>query len=70
MSAHSSRLQHALKDLREKWDITSESWADQVAQDFGKKPPRLDRVPGQAHDRGNGQAFRIAGEDSSPVPGE
>ena len=35
-----------------------------------KKPPRLDRAPGQAHDRGNGQAFRIAGEDSSPVPGE
>ena len=31
MSAHTSRLQHALKDLREKWDITRESWADQVA---------------------------------------
>ena len=36
MSAHSSRLQHALKDLREKWDITRESWADQVALDFEK----------------------------------
>jgi len=34
MSAHSSRLQHALKDLREKWDITRESWDDQVARDF------------------------------------
>ena len=36
MNAHSSRLQHALKDLREKWDITRESWADQVALDFEK----------------------------------
>lgn len=34
MSQHSARLQHALKDLREKWDITRESWADQVALDF------------------------------------
>ncbi len=36
MSAHSARLQHALKDLREKWDIARESWADKVAQDFEK----------------------------------
>ena len=36
MSAQSARLQHALKDLREKWEITRESWADQVAQDFEK----------------------------------
>jgi hypothetical protein len=36
MSAQSSRLQHALKDLREKWDITRESWDDQVARDFEK----------------------------------
>ncbi|MGA7502444.1 MAG: hypothetical protein WBX00_37585 [Isosphaeraceae bacterium] len=36
MSAHSSRLQHALKDLLEKWDITRESWTDQVALDFEK----------------------------------
>jgi hypothetical protein len=36
MSAHSSRLQHALRDLREKWDITRESWDDQVARDFEK----------------------------------
>jgi hypothetical protein len=36
MSTHSARLQHALKDLREKWDITKESWVDQVARDFEK----------------------------------
>jgi hypothetical protein len=36
MSAHSSRLQHALKDLREKWEITRETWDDQVARDFEK----------------------------------
>jgi hypothetical protein len=36
MSAHSGRLQHALKDLREKWDITRQSWDDQVALDFEK----------------------------------
>jgi hypothetical protein len=36
MSTHSSRLQHAFKDLREKWDITRESWDDQVARDFEK----------------------------------
>jgi|GEM_PF-687823 len=36
MSAHSNRLQHALKDLREKWDITREAWDDQVALDFEK----------------------------------
>ena len=36
MSVHSSRLQHALKDLREKWEITRESWDDQVARDFEK----------------------------------
>ena len=37
MSAQSARLQHAFKDLREKWDITRESWDDQVARDFEKK---------------------------------
>ena len=36
MSAHSSRLQHAHKDLREKWDIARETWTDQVASEFEK----------------------------------
>ena len=36
MSAHSARLQHAMKDLRDKWDVTLEYWDDQVAQDFEK----------------------------------
>jgi hypothetical protein len=34
MSAHSGRLHHALKHLREQWDITEEKWDDQVARDF------------------------------------
>jgi hypothetical protein len=36
MSVDSARLQHALKDLRQKWEITRESWDDQVARDFEK----------------------------------
>ena len=34
MSAHSGRLQHALKHLREQWDITQETWNDPVSRDF------------------------------------
>jgi hypothetical protein len=36
MSAGTARLKHALKTLREHWDITRERWADAVAQDFEK----------------------------------
>lgn len=36
MSSHSARMQHAMKDLREKWDVTTDYWADQVARDFEK----------------------------------
>jgi uncharacterized protein YukE len=36
MSAHSGRLQHALKNLREQWDIAKETWADQNARDYEK----------------------------------
>lgn len=36
MSAHSGRLQHAIKNLREHWDRTRESWDDQTARDFEK----------------------------------
>jgi hypothetical protein len=34
MSAHSGRLHHALKHIREQWDIAQEKWDDQVARDF------------------------------------
>jgi hypothetical protein len=44
MSSHSARLQHAMKDMREKWEVTKESWADKVAQDFEKN--HLDPVEG------------------------
>ena len=36
MSAGSARLKHALKNLREHWDITREKWHDSVARDFEK----------------------------------
>jgi hypothetical protein len=36
MSAHSGRLQHALKHLREQWDIAQETWRDANARDFEK----------------------------------
>jgi hypothetical protein len=36
MSAQSGRLQHALKKLREQWDIAQETWVDGVAKDFEK----------------------------------
>lgn len=36
MSAGSARLKHALKTLREHWDVTRESWADRNAQEFEK----------------------------------
>ena len=36
MSAQSGRLQHALKHLREQWDIAQESWADANSRDFEK----------------------------------
>ena len=36
MSAQSGRLTHALKNLREKWDIATETWDDPVSRDFEK----------------------------------
>jgi len=36
MSAQSGRLQHALKKLREEWDIAQETWDDPVSRDFEK----------------------------------
>ena len=36
MSAKSGRLQHALKTLREKWDIATETWDDPASRDFEK----------------------------------
>jgi hypothetical protein len=36
MSAHSGRLQHAIKDLRDKWDIASELWDDVNSREFQK----------------------------------
>ena len=36
MSAQSGRLQHALKHLREQWDIAQETWNDPASRDFEK----------------------------------
>jgi hypothetical protein len=36
MSAQSGRLQHAIKNLRDHWELARETWDDQVARDFEK----------------------------------
>jgi hypothetical protein len=36
MSAHSGRLQHAVKHLREQWDIAEDTWDDPVSREFEK----------------------------------
>jgi hypothetical protein len=36
MSAHSGRLQHALKHVREQWDNALETWDDPVSREFEK----------------------------------
>ena len=36
MSAHSGRLHHALKHLREQWDIAQDTWDDGASRDFEK----------------------------------
>ena len=36
MSAGAARLKHALKSVREHWDVTKEHWADNVSRDFEK----------------------------------
>jgi uncharacterized protein YukE len=36
MSAHSGRMQHALKHLREQWDIAQETWDDVASREFEK----------------------------------
>lgn len=36
MSAQSGRLQHAIRNLRDQWDLARETWDDQVAVDFEK----------------------------------
>ncbi len=36
MSAGAARLKHALKTMRENWEITRETWNDGVARDFEK----------------------------------
>jgi hypothetical protein len=36
MGSGAPRLEHALKNLRERWDIAREQWADKVALEFEK----------------------------------
>jgi hypothetical protein len=36
MSAGAARLKHAMKTLKERWDITRESWDDAQSRDFEK----------------------------------
>ena len=45
MSAQSGRLQHALKHVREQWDIAQETWDDPVSREFEK----LHLIPLEQH---------------------
>ncbi len=36
MSAQSGRLHHAIKHVREQWDIAQETWDDPVSREFEK----------------------------------
>jgi hypothetical protein len=36
MSAGPARLKHAMKTLRENWDVTKTQWADSSSRDFEK----------------------------------
>ena len=69
MSAHSGRLQHALKHLREQWDIAQDTWDDPVSREFEK----LHIVPleqtHQERDRRHGEDVRGLGEDPGSVQG-
>jgi hypothetical protein len=47
MSAHSGRLQHALKHLREQWDIAQDTWDDPASREFDK----LHIVPLEQHSK-------------------
>jgi hypothetical protein len=47
MSAHSGRLHHAIKHLREQWDIAQDTWDDPVSREFEK----LHIIPLEQHCR-------------------
>jgi hypothetical protein len=36
MSAHSGRLHHAIRHLREQWDIATDTWDDPASREFEK----------------------------------
>ena len=69
MSAHSGRLHHALKHLREQWDITQETWDDPVSRDF----ERIHLVPLEQLTKGAitgmEKVSEVAGKDPGSVQG-
>ncbi len=47
LGAGTSKLRHATKTLRSKWDETEDSWCDSVRHEFERK--RLEPIEGQAY---------------------
>ena len=47
VGAGTSKLRHAAKTLRSRWDETEDAWRDSVRQDFERK--RLEPIESQAH---------------------
>ena len=69
MSAQSGRLQHALKHLREQWDIAQETWDDPAAREFEKNHIDPARTEHQERDRRHGEDLGSAGKDPGSVQG-
>ena len=69
MSAHSGRLQHALKHIREQWDIAQETWDDPVSRDF----ERIHLMPLEQLTKdaitGMEKVSEVAGKDPGSVQG-
>ena len=69
MSAQSGRLQHALKHLREQWDIAQDTWDDPASRDFEKNHIDPARTKHQERDRRHGKADGGPGKDPGSVQG-
>ena len=62
MSAHSGRLHHALKHIREQWDITQEAWDDPVSRDFERIHLDAARTTDQRRDHRHGEGSEVLGK--------
>ena len=69
MSAQSGRLQHALKHLREQWDIAQDTWNDPASRDFERNHLIPLEQNDQKCDHRHGKAHGGAGENPGSVQG-